>query len=111
MDKLPPKARYRRIAKFQQDRPPVPKQAEQHLLNAFEIEMVHESNFAEGRAYKTYHNYCPSCQKLIVIEHGDRLLCECGLYMENYGNSFVIWKDIPHSAAKLFEEYAEELKT
>ena len=51
------------------------------------------SKFVPDTTYEESLFHCPSCETPIPIEHGDRILCGCGLYMENYGNSLVLWRD------------------
>lgn len=73
-----------------------PPWAEQHRKSDFTEELTVPSRYAPGKeAHAGYGTICPACKAPISIEHGDRLLCECGLYMENYGNLLTIWKAVP----------------
>ena len=79
---------------FQQHRPDPPAHAEQHLLSDYQYQIEHKSIYAEYKNFFTTYTVCPGCVKRIEIDHGQRIKCECGLWMENYGNSLVIWKDV-----------------
>ena len=35
---------------------------------------------------------CPNCSISISMDHGDRILCDCGVILENYGNSLKMWE-------------------
>ena len=88
-----------KLYKFQQDRPEPPSQAEGHLLSDLEQVTTKKSKFCPAvnfwqkpKKYSVYTYHCPSCLGEIQIDHGDRIECRCGLFMENYGNSLVIWR-------------------
>lgn len=67
------------LFKFQQPRPPVPWRAKKMAAHLFE---------------KTSNDLmCPSCEKPLPINHGERVVCDCGLHAELYGNAVTIWRD------------------
>ena len=93
MNPLTSFGKYRVIVRFREKRGPVPSYAEQFMKSSFERTIRHASKFLLGKVYVETKFFCPSCDGHIPIDHGDRILCACGLYMENYGNSLEVWKD------------------
>ena len=81
------------IARFPDSRPDPPDHAEQHLLSDHERSTVNPSSIIPRHNIRSFDFHCPSCQLPLPIHHGDRIQCTCGLYMENYGNSLVVWQE------------------
>ena len=79
------------LARFQQTRPPVPDNAEHHRRSDFEVVKEHPSIFIPGAYVRTVIFLCPLCREPIRMEHGDRALHSCGLFMENYGDGLALW--------------------
>lgn len=83
------------LSRFQQSRSHIPANAEKLTMSEFCRSAKRPSVYAKGHDIRTEQFHCPSCEKPMNIEHGDRLQCGCGLFMENYGNSLVIWREDP----------------
>ena len=81
------------LYRFQEKRPPVPDYAEHHLRSSFDRMTTLESRYAPGRRFINTKWYCASCEVEISVDHGDRAICDCGLCMENFGNSLYIWRE------------------
>ena len=81
----------KRLARFQDRRKPMPAHAEHHSLSSFERPPAHASKVLPGKFVYTTQFHCPLCERLLDIDHGDRIVCECGLYMETYGNRLTVW--------------------
>ena len=74
---------------------PIPSYAESHLLSDCGRTQRHASRFIAGSTYATHSYHCPSCGQLMPSDddlHGMRLRCDCGLYMESWGNSLYVWR-------------------
>lgn len=80
------------LATFQQERSAVPYYAEQLIASNYQKHENFPSTFVPGEVVEKYNQCCPACQRVVPLEHGTRLLCSCGLIMEQYGNSLTVWK-------------------
>ena len=79
----------------QKQRSPQPSHAELHLLSDCIRTQRHASRFLPGATYTTRTYHCPSCGHLLPSDdelHGMRLRCDCGLYMECWGNGLYLWR-------------------
>ena len=69
---------------FQQNREEPPHEAENRL---------HSNCLKPDTHYSDEEYLCPKCSVDLIIDHGQRVLCECGWLLELYGNLLVVWED------------------
>lgn len=80
------------LAKFQQHRSPPPSEAETLPAHEFERRIDRPSKFAPGYTTVKSVQTCPACKRDLPLNHGDRVRCSCGLFVELYGNALTIWR-------------------
>ena len=76
--------------------PNVPEHAEQHLVTDFQsASFTRESMIVPGKMLRTECGiYCPAgCGAILLVEHGEIVKCDCGLWLLSYGNSLNLWRD------------------
>lgn len=74
------------VAKFQESRSAKPPWADSYPGHQFEVDYGTQRKAGDKRALK-----CPSCGRVNLMEHGDRLLCGCNHLLELYGNGYDCW--------------------
>lgn len=84
-----------RTHKFRQEREAPPGDAEKHPASNFQRTVKSPSKYVPGADVVRRVQTCPSCASDVEIEHGDRVVCDCGLHMEIYGNALTIWRIAP----------------
>lgn len=92
--KIPEAPPVKRLYRFQQSRSEPPSSAERYDMRSFQITRKIKSKIVNGLSLNKVDGIgCPVCQTLLKIEHGDRLQCRCGLFLELYGISLDIWEN------------------
>lgn len=79
------------IARFRDARPDTGS-AETFPASEFQRVVKKPSRLAPGADVSETIQTCPACAADVDIEHGDRVVCNCGLHMELYGNALTIWR-------------------
>lgn len=79
----------RTLHRFQDARTAPPDNAITVLHNLFVEEHARASGLPSNESHGLIR--CPACRDLVYIEHGDRVLCSCGLVLELYGNALTVW--------------------
>lgn len=82
----------RHLHSFQQLREPPPPEAEKFPANLFQRKVSKPSKWVEGVDVETTIQTCPGCAADILLEHGDRIQCGCGMRLELYGNGLTVWR-------------------
>lgn len=77
------------------ERSPVPDYAEKHSWSDFGVTVNRPSGFIPGRTVSEERHSCPGCRAPIECNHGQRILCFCGLYFEVWGNACYVWRNDP----------------
>lgn len=91
------------IARFQDSRPLPPAHSERLVASEFQREIKRPSKYAPGVDVVKHKQTCPSCASDIAINHGDRIRCGCGLFLEMYGNCLTVWRKTEHTEQKKVE--------
>jgi len=79
-----PRAKTKLVYRFQQQRSEPPSCASKDAAHLYEV--GNSRNPGDKRALK-----CPKCGHVNHMDHGDRLLCGCGTFLELYGNGYAFW--------------------